>query len=166
MKRWWARAVGVVVLAGLAVWGWRLLHPNPEVAIRKRLNALAQAVCISQGESRLARLAGAQKLSTFFTPDVLVTVDIPGHSRQTWSGIDELREAAVAAEAVVYALKVQLFGINVTLGADGKSASVELTAEATVPGDRNIEVQEMKVTMKKVQDEWLIRQLETVKTLR
>ncbi|HWX19394.1 MAG TPA: hypothetical protein VN578_05745 [Candidatus Binatia bacterium] len=166
MKSGWVRVVGLVALAGLAFWGWRLLHPPPEQVIRKRLTALARAACISQGESQLARLASAQSLSGYFTPDVQITVDISGHSRQTWNGIDEVREAAIAAEATVSALKVQFFGINVTLGPDHKSAAVELTAEATSPGNKNIEVQELKVTMKKIKDDWLIRQVETVKTLR
>jgi hypothetical protein len=53
----------------------------------------------------------------------------------------------------------------ITLGADNKSAIVELTIHAETAGERHLIVQEMKFTMKEVDEEWYIFRAETVRTL-
>lgn len=153
-------------LAALGFWGWRWSHPSAQQAIRRRLTEFARAASIAPNESQIARLANAQKLTAFFTPDVEVMVDIPFHSRQVWNGIDEVREAALGAEASVSALKVEFPDLDVTLGPDHKTAFVDLTAKGMVPGEKDIYVQELKLSLKKIGSDWLIKKVETVKTLR
>jgi hypothetical protein len=60
---------------------------------------------------------------------------------------------------------VQCLDPVVTLGADRKSAIVELTIRAETAGDKYLVVQEMKFTMREVEGEWLILRVDTVKTL-
>ena len=154
------------LLAGLGVWGWRLLHPSPEHVIRKQLAELARTACVPANESNLAKLANAQKLASFFTPDVEITFDLPGRFSQTISGRAELQEKALGARAALSGLTVEFLDVNVTVAPDGQSATADLTAKANLPGDSVPQVEEVKVSLKKVEGDWLIQHAENVKTLR
>ncbi len=164
MKRWTFRAILAAALLALGLWGWHLLFPSPEQVIRKRLTELAQAVSFSAKEAPLAKLANAQNLTAFLASDVEITVDVPGQSRRTFSGRDELVEAAIAARSVVGSLSVQFFDINVSVAPDKQTAIVNLTARGKVPGE-DLLVQELKFLLKKIGHDWMIIRVETVKTL-
>jgi hypothetical protein len=165
MKKWISRILVLGVMAGLGYWGWRNWFPGPEQVIRKRLNELARTASFSGGEGTLVKLAGAQALTSFCTPDVEITVDVPGHSRQTISGHDELMQAAAAARSYASGLNVQFFDILVTVTPDRNAATAELTAKANVPRERDFYVQELKFNLKKIEGKWLIFRAETVKIL-
>jgi hypothetical protein len=165
MKKWSWRLVLLVVLGGLGFWGWSVLFPGPEQVIRKRLNNLARTASFSSQEGTLVKLAGAQALTAYCTPDVEIIVDVPGHSRQTITGQDELRTAAAAARTYASGCNLQFFDIIVTVAPDKQSANAELTARANVPRERDFFVQELKFALKKVEGKWLICRAETVKTL-
>ena len=165
MKKWSLRIFLLAVLVGLGLWGWRAWFPGPEAVIRKRLTELARAASFSASEGALAKLANAQTLTAFCTPDVEITVDIPGRSRQTFSGRDELLQAAVAARSAVPGLNVEFFDILVTVAPDQNSAEANLTAKGKVSGEKDFYVQELKFLLKKVEGQWLIFQVETVRTL-
>ena len=47
-----------------------------------------------------------------------------------------------------------------------KTAFVALTAEGIIPGERDINLQELQVSLKKSDNEWLIKKVETVRSLR
>jgi hypothetical protein len=126
---------------------------------------IARLASFAPNEGPLAKVANAQKLTTYFAADVELRVDVPGHSLQTLSGRDELLQAAVAARNTLTALQVEFPDIAVKLGADKASAVVEVTLKAVVPSERDPGVQELKVTMKKVGRTWLIGRVETVRTL-
>jgi hypothetical protein len=165
MKKWWLRLLLVVVLAGLGYWGWRVWFPGPEEVIRKRLNELAHTASFSGNEGTLVKLANAQALTTFCTPDVEITIDVPGHSRQTISGQEELLQAVAGARSYTSGFSVEFFDILVTVAPDRNSAVVELTAKGNVPRERDFYVQELKFVLKKVEGKWLIYRAETVKVL-
>ena len=165
MKKWWLPLVFVVVLAALGVWGWRAVFPGPAQVIRQRLTELARTASFSAGEGTLPRLAHAQALASLCTPDVTIAVDIPGHARQTFSGRDEVLQAAVAARSGGSSLKVEFFDILVTLSADRNSAVANLTAKAKVPRENDFYVQELTFGLKKVEGKWLIFRAETVRDL-
>ena len=165
MKKWIMRLAIVAVLVVAGFWVWRTFFPGPEEAIRKQLTGLAQAASFSGNEAPLARLANAQKMAGFFTTDVEVTVDIPGRSQQTFSGREEVMQAAVAARSTVSGLRVDFLDMIITVLPDGQSALVNLTARAKVPTEKDFYVQELKLSLKKVQGDWLIFRVETVKTL-
>jgi len=165
MRTWSVRLIVVVILAGLGFWGSRVWFPGPEEVIRKRLSELARTASFSGSEGTLVKLAGAQALAAFCTPDVEITVDIPGHFRQTFSGQDELVQAAVGARRAAGGLNVQFFDIIVTVAPDQNSAVADLTAEGRVRGEKDFYVQELKFMLRKVDGKWLIFRVETVKTL-
>jgi hypothetical protein len=165
MKKWCGRLIVLLILGGLGYWGWRTWFPSPEQVICKRLNELARAASFSGKEGALVKLANAQALTTFCTPDVEITIDIPGHSRQTISGHEELLQLAVAARSYGNGVNVEFFDILVSVAPDQTSATAELTAKANVPREKEFYVQELKFALRKVEGKWLICRAETVKTL-
>ena len=165
MKKWLWRLIVVIVLAGLGYWGWRVWFPSPEQVIRKRLTELARTASFSGSEGTLVTLAYARGLTAFCTPDVEITIDIPGYSRETINGQGELLQAAAGARTRLNGLTVQFFDILVNVAPDRNSATAELTARADVARERDFYVQELKFKLKKVDGKWLIFQAETVKIL-
>lgn len=164
MNKWLPRIMVVGVLAALVVWGWHMFFPSPEAAIRKRLGELAKAASFSSNEGLIAKAYNASLLGEFFTPDVQVTVEVPGTQR-TFSGRDDLLQAAVGARSAVGSLTVEFPDIKVIVAPDETSAVVILTARGKVPGERDFYVQELRLRMIKIKRDWLIDQVQTVKTL-
>ena len=165
MKKSWVRLILLLVLAGLGFWGWRVFFPGPEAVIRQRLNKLARTVSFSGNEGNFAKVAHVQALPTFCTPDVEITVDVPGYSRQTISGHAELIEAAGGARFSPTRINVEFFDMLVQVAPDQNSAVADLTARVNVSRDKDFYVQELKFQLKKVEGKWLIFRAETVKTL-
>lgn len=165
MRRWLISLILVIGISGLGFWAWRVFLPSPDKVIRQRLTKLARIVSCPGNEAPLARLANARAVTMFFTPDVEITVDLPGRSRQNFNGRDELLPAAIAARSSGRSFTVKFLDIIVTLDPDRNSAVAELTATAKVPGERDLYVQELKFRLKQVDGEWLIYQVENLKTL-
>lgn len=165
MKTAWARILLLAMLAGLGVWGWRALHPRPEQAIRRRLNSLAKLASFSEKESQLASLYTATRLAAFFTKDVQITLDVPGAAHNSINGRDELQAAIAASRGLATSLSLQFVDIVVQIGADQRSSSANLTVRGKVSGDKDVIVQELKLFLKKVDGDWLISRVESVKTL-
>jgi len=164
MKEWSIRLLLVGALVALGFWGWSVLHPSPEKVIRKRLLELAKAASFSSKEGVLAKAWNASSLGEFFTPDVEVTVDVPGIQR-TFSNRDELLQAAVGARSGGGSLSIEFPDIKVTVAPDENSAVVHLTARGKASGQSDAYVQELKLRLIKLKRDWLINQIETVKTL-
>jgi hypothetical protein len=164
MKKWLSRVIVAGVLAALGLWGWRVVFPSPEEIIRKRLDELAKAASFSSGEGLLAKAWNASSLGEFFTLDVQVTVDVPG-TQHTISGRDELLQAAVGARSEVGSLSIEFPDIKVTVAPDKNSAVVYLTAKGKASGQTDFYLQELRLRMTRIKRDWLIDQIETVKTL-
>jgi hypothetical protein len=149
----------------LVFWGWRIFFPSPEHIIRKRLTEAARLASFAPNEGPLAKLGNSQKLVGHCTDDVEIAVDLPGRLPRTLSGRDELMQAVMGVRSTLSALKVEFVDLTVELGEDKESAVAHLTAKANLPGENIPEVQELKVAFRKVGRDWLIRRVETVKTL-
>lgn len=162
--KWAFRGALAVIIIALGVWVWLTFFPGPEQAIRKRLAEVAQSASFAGHEGELAIPLNAQKLTSFFTPDAEISVDVP-ELRQKFSGQDQLLKAAMAVRSVLSSLKVEMLDINITFAPDKSSAVANLTLKVRVNGDRDFVPQEVKFTLKKVKGQWLIREAETVKTL-
>ena len=158
-----AVALAVLVLAGFLV--YRVLFPSPELIIRGKLKELANVASVTVAEGELARVANAGKVVSYFTPEVVIAVDIPGRSQHVLKGRDDLFQAAVMVRGMG-TMTIEFPDINVTVAPDKETAVVDLTAKARIPGDANFYVQEMKLVWKRVgRRDWLIERVETVKTL-
>ena len=163
MKQWLWR---LILLAAVLVVGWfcwRWFFPSPERVIRKRLDELAKSASFTPNESPLAQAANSIKAASYFSPDVVVNVDVRGLKRQTYTGRDHLRVTMAGSRQFLGSLQVEFVDVNVVLAPDKKSAVVNLTAKGKIPGD--LQVQELKLTMEKMDGDWLISRVETVKTL-
>lgn len=161
------RLLLVAALAGGGVWLWLYFHPSPETVIRRRLAEVARAVSFTGHEGMVARAVHSQKLAGYFAPEVSLTIDLPELSSRESLSRNEISQFALALRSSPYfrSLQVQCLDPVVTLGADRKSASVDLTLRAETTGDKYLVVQEMKFTLKEVDGEWLIQRVETIRTL-
>jgi hypothetical protein len=166
VKRWLFRIVLLGTLAVVAFLAWHLLFPGPEQLIRKQLAQLSRVASIPPNESQLGHMASAQKLTTFFTPDTELVVDVPGRLQHTFNGREELLEATAGVRSTLRSLTVEFFDLVITLAPDKRTAVVQLTAKATMPGESVPEVQRVKAEFKNNNGEWLISRAETVKALR
>ena len=81
------------------------------------------------------------------------------------AGREEIQQAALAARASVTALIVTFPDVTVMVNADHESAAADLTLQAQVPGQPDMFVQEVKITLRKINGQWLIVKAETVRTL-
>ncbi|MCU0785936.1 MAG: nuclear transport factor 2 family protein, partial [Verrucomicrobia bacterium] len=160
-----SRLVLFAAFTALAVWLWTVLFPSPEKIIRKQLAEVARCASFVANEGPLARAGNVAKLAGYFSADAQLSFDVPGHGPHALTGRDEIIQAAMGARSAVGALVVEFPDVNVTLATDKQSATVDLTAKAKIPGERDFYVQEMKFTLKKKDGDWLIIRVETVKTL-
>lgn len=164
MKEWFIRIALVAALIALGLWGWRVFFPGPERVIRKRISELAKAASFSPNEGALAKAYNATALADLFTPDVEITLEVY-NSQRSISGRDQIMQAAMAARSRVSSLTVEFPDVKVNVAPDGASAVVLLTARGYVPGERDSYLQELRLRLIKVKRDWLINQVQTVKTL-
>jgi hypothetical protein len=159
------RVALLLVLIGLGFWLYTVFFPGPEKAIRKRLEKVAQLASIRPGQGLLSRGASIQELANCFDSKVEITLNWRGGSQHSLAGRDEIIETAKLAHGQFQTLEIEFLDLNVTLAPDKQSATVNLTAKVTTSDERDFQVQELKITLKKVNGEWLIFQIETVRTL-
>jgi len=158
--------VGVLILLGLGWLGWQHFFPNEEQRIRRMLDGLAEAVSIPAKKSVLGTALAVDKLLVYLAPNIEVVVDLPVEGQHTFTGREEIREAALTAQHNLSGLKVQFLDVTVALAADKQTATVELTVKATQPGAKEFSVQEMKLLLRKEDQQWRVSRAETVKVLR
>lgn len=161
----WLRLLLLVIVVALGAWAWVALHPSPERLIRRQLEGVARAASFGPGQGYLAKLAGAQRLADFFSTNIEVHIDVPGHQGHTLAGREEIQQAALASRASVQSLTVTFPDVTVIVDSDQESAVADLTLQARVAGEQEMIVQEMKVTLRKINGQWLIIKVETVRTL-
>jgi len=160
-----ARLALLVVLAAFGFWLYTVFFPGPEKVIRKRLAKVAQLASIRPDQGLLSRGASIQELANYFDSRVEITLNWRGGSEHTLAGRDEIIEAAKLAHGRFKTLQVEFLDLNVLLAPDQQSATVNLTAKVTSDDEKDFQVQELKITLKKVNGDWLIFQIETVRTL-
>lgn len=166
MKPWLVRLAWVGALVVAALGSYRLFFPSPEHVMRKELTQLARAASIAPNEGALTKVAKTETLLSFFTPDAQLVLDVPGRSIQTVNGRAEIQQAILAARSMLGSLRVEFVDVMITLAADRQSAVADLTATASLPGEKIPEVQELQFRFKQIERDWLIEHVETVKTLR
>lgn len=166
MKKSRGRAILLAALmAALGLWAWHVWSPSPERAIRNRLTELARDASFSAGEGTLARVYHAQALGEFFATNVQITVEGPGGSVYTWTGREQLVEQATGARTTLSGLQVEFPDITVTVRPDQDSAIADITAKGKVNGEKDSFLQELRITFQKSGGHWLIRRVESMKTL-
>ena len=166
MKVWLVRLAFLGALGAVGFWAWHLFFPGPEQIVRKRLAELAQTASILPNEGSLTILAKTQRLSSLFSADAQVAIDVPGRSIQTLSGREEIQRAAMGARSMLNILKIEFVDVIVDVGPSRQSAIAHLTATANLPGEKIPEVEELAISFRRIDRDWLINRVESVKTLR
>jgi hypothetical protein len=161
----WPQIIFVVVVLALADWAWIALHPSPERVIRRQLDGIAKAASFGPNQGALAKLRGADKLTEFFSTNVEVSIDVPGQSAHHLMGREEIQQAAIAARGSVQSLSVTFPDVSIVVNSDKESAVADLTLQARVAGEQDMIVQEMKMTFRNIDGDWLVAKVETVRTL-
>ena len=160
-----ARPFLAAALAALAFWLWLGFFPSPDRAIRRRLASVAQDISFDPGQGYLVRMARAQNLTGFFSTNVQVTINVPGRAEHHLAGRDEILQTALAARASVQSLEVKFPDVSVVVSPDHQSAVADVTMVARVAGQNDIIVQELKLSLQKIDGQWLITRIETVRPL-
>jgi hypothetical protein len=153
-----------LIAAGL--WLWFHFNPSPEQAIRRQLAGLAETATFEGPQGLAATALDAQKLASFFGPDVRMNIEPRG-----WFEEEVTRQeisqfvAGFRSRSGVRSLRVQFLDPIITVAADRQNAVVEVTVNAESGGERHLIVQELKLTMQQVEGKWLITGVETIRTL-
>jgi hypothetical protein len=165
MRAWGGRLVVLAALPAVGILAWLYFFPSPERAIRKRLAEVARTCSVSANEGPMAKLQNCQKLASFCAEDVEVAIDAYGQ-RGTCTGRNEFFQTLMAVRSQLSgSLSVEFLDPVITLLPDKETAVVNLTVKGKIPNERDMMVQECKFTLKKSGRSWLIRKVETVKTL-
>ncbi len=160
-----SKLILLILIAGAAVWGWIAMHPSPEKQVRKQLQALARTASYGSGQGLIGKVADAEKLVGYFASNVNVNIDVPGHHESRFAGRDEIQQASLAVRNTVRSMSISFPDITVIVNADNASAVADATLEAKIAGESDLIVQEVKFHFRKVESDWLIDKIETVKTL-
>ena len=159
------RLLLLVGLIAMGFWLWSVFFPSPEKAIRNRLNKAARLASFSANEGNIARVANIEALGTYFTDEIEIKVDVPNYESHTFTRREELTQATMAARSVASSVKADFPDITVVLDAGGQTATANVTLRADINGEKNSVIQELKVYLKKVNGDWLIYRLDTLRTL-
>ncbi len=165
MNRWFWRVIIAAALVVVAVWLYSVFFPSPERAIRARLTELAKSASFGGNEPPLAAMANAQRVAGFFMEDVQIQVELPGRVGATVSGRDEVRDKTIALRSLGAGLQVEFLDINIIVASDKNSAEANLTLKGRIAGEKDLIVQELKMLLNKIDGDWKIKRVETVKTL-
>ena len=161
----WPRLLLLAVVAGLLAWAWVAMHPSPEKLIRKQLDGVARAASFRANQGALAKLAGAESLEDFFSTNVEIKIDVPGHQEHRLMGRSEIPQVAMGVRSSVRSLSVTFPDVTVLVNADQQSAIADATLQVKIGGESDMIVQEVKVTLRRTNGQWLIVKVETVRTL-
>jgi hypothetical protein len=166
MKQWVARLIIAAIVITAGYWLWTFLFPPPERVIRQRLQEVAKLASFSHTEAPLAKLSNSRKLANYATPDVTIAINPPNRGPSVINSRDELFQAVMGARSALTALQVEFLDILVKVAPDKQSAVANLTAKGSVPGERDLMVQEFRIMLRKLGGDWLVWRLETVRTLK
>jgi SnoaL-like domain len=162
------RALAVAAIVGLLAGAtWFLTRPDDEGApIRQRLQSLADAVNRStmDGAGPQAR---AKELAAYFTEDVDVELGggaAPIRGRETLMGMAERLQPRTAM------FKLKLEDVTVAMSPGGDAADVHLAAEfirrSMTSGEESLDAREFTISMRRVDNEWLIARVTAIDTLK
>jgi hypothetical protein len=164
MKIFW-RLIFCAAVIALGFWLWTAFFPAPEKVIRRRLEKLAADVSFTADQGNISRLAGGESVAGFFSTNIEVNINVPGHEQVTFASRAEITQAALGVRERLKSLSVKFPDVNVTLAPDKKSAVADVTLDAAISGGHDDVVQELKITLQKTSDGWLITRIETVRTV-
>lgn len=159
------RLVMLAAAAAACVWFWTVLFPGPEKMIRKQLASVAAEASFNGGENPLIAANRAENFASRFGTNVEININLQEHGQHDFVGRADIMQAVAGVRSRLNSLKVEFLDVSVAVGPDKQSATANLTVKAETADDKNFLVQEMKITLQKIEGDWLITRVETVRTL-
>lgn len=159
------RVAGLAVLAGAGFWLWTVLFPSPEKVVLKKVRSLAATASVNSNDGAFTRAAKVSNLIGFFSPEAEINYDISGVGTGSLTGRDEIRETAAGGYTHISNLNVQFTDATAHVAADKQNAEVSCTARVSTGDSRDFGVQELRFQFQKLDRDWLITRVDTVKTL-
>ena len=166
MVKYFKTAVLLAALVLLGVLLWRHYFPNNEKLIRKMLSGLAQDISVPEKSKTFAKLTAADSVPSYFTPDAEIDVDMPEIGRHTINGRQEIAQTALAAQTQLPGLRVEFRDVAIRIDVTKETATSELTAKVTLPGQREFEMQVVRLSLSKYNGDWRIAKAETVRAFK
>jgi hypothetical protein len=166
------RLVLLAALAAAGFWLWTIFFPTPEKIVRKRLAQVAGEASFKPGENPLVIAARSEALAGFFSTNVEMNIAALEHGDREFAGLEnasisraEIAKTTALARKKLGSLRVEFPEINVTIGPDKLSAIAVAVVKARTAGEKEVFVQEVKFTFQKIDGDWLITRVETVRAL-
>ncbi len=160
------RFLPALAAAGLLLLVYGQLFPNEDRRIRRLLNHVATAASIPARPTPAQMILSLDRLQGCFSPGVVMVLEFPAEGQRTFRGRAELMDSVKAAWAYRRSVKVEFLDIDVKLDPAKESATADVTARATQPGDRDFFVQEFRIRLRKQSEDWRITRVESVRVLR
>lgn len=160
MKKFARAGLAVLAAAGL-FWGWRILFPSDDKLILKLLNQLAARLSVRPNQSALSRLARGSNLDPFFTPDIVVEIEVAGRDWSDVQGREELMRAIQAALGRLRQSDIRFYNIAIGFSPDRQTANTHLVALGYLNGETDPMVYELNVVLKKQERKWAISHVQT-----
>ena len=166
-----SRFVLLTALIAAGIWFWTFLFPSPEKIVRHRLAAVAREASFQAGESPLVIAARAETLAGYFSTNVEINVELPesgwhdlaGREENNSLGRSDITQLAAGARTRVNSLHVEFPDVGVKVGPDRQSAVADAALRVMVAGQRELFVQVVRFTFRKIVGDWLITRVETVR---
>lgn len=159
------RIVLVVAVVAVMWFGWRWLWPDDEAQIRAMLGRIADGLGGESAASAIGAVARVAALQQEFHPDA--TVDA-GPPFQRLVGRPAIISAAGRARASIHNLEIRFPDVDVTIAANGDTATAVVTVEAyfNQAGEpRSIEARELEMAFARTDDRWVISQVTLLQPL-
>ena len=158
------RLVLLAVLMPAFYFGWQWLFPDHETEIRALLARIEDGIENEddQGAQGLARVAALQN---DFAVDATVEAGPPF---QRLNGRQAIVAAAARVRVAVRNLDVEFTDVEITIAANGESASAFLTAEARFDeaGGRAIDARELEIAFSRTDRRWVVSSVVVVQALK
>lgn len=159
------RLILLAALVALGCWLWTILFPSPEKIIRRQLDEIGKYASFTASESALARLGAARKLAGYFSTNAEVHLDTRETGQYNLIGKEQILQSIVAAQSERGSMNVKFLDVEVIVAPDKKTATADLTVDANVSDQQNAIVQEVKINLQKINGQWLITRVQTIRTL-
>jgi len=151
------------VAMALLVWCVLKLFPSDEEKIRRRLDRLAQVASFKSDEPPLSKLGNASETAGFFSKDVVFKLNVADGVGHDIKGRETLLQLIMTSRQSLSSLKLEFLDMEVEVAADKTEAVSRFTIRATVSNEPDLQIQQVKLNLIKLDGKWFINRLETVR---
>lgn len=156
-------AIGLAFAVG--IWLGLRLFSGPERVIRGRLAKLARETSFKPGEAPLSKISHVSGLRSFFTPEIVIRVNLEQGGTQTIEGREDLMEGLAAVRGNLSSLELEFLDIQIEVSPNREFATALLTLRYRLGREKEASFQELKVALQKNEGTWQVSRVENVNAL-